>query len=200
MSLRHARKPTKNRRYFLKLFQSPVELLGDGKVTRLVVETNSLSGEPFQQKARGTGETFEMDCGILFRSVGYRGVPIPDLPFDDRAGVVPSQGGRVLENDAPVPGLYVSGWIKRGPSGVIGTNKPDSYETVQSLLDDLSGLVPCSRPNTEALVDMLKEKGIRVVRFADWQRIDAAEVTRGEAKGKPREKFVSVQEMLKVLD
>ena len=192
--------PAKERKYFLKFFQSPVELLGNDKMTRLVVEANSLSGEPFAQKARGTGETFEMDCGILFRSVGYRGVPISGLPFDDQTGKIPSQAGRILESDTPLPGPYVSGWIKRGPSGVIGTNKPDSHETVQSLLEDMPGLVPCGCPDSGAVAELLSKKSIRVVSFQDWQKIDAAEMRRGEAKGKPREKFVSLHEMLAVLD
>jgi ferredoxin--NADP+ reductase len=110
-----------------------------------------------------------------------------------------SVGGRVVHGDEPVPGVYVSGWIKRGPSGVIGTNKPDSYETVASLLEDLPRLAPCPRPDSAPLRDLLAGRGVRVVTFEDWQHLDAAEVERGREKGKPREKFVSVLDMVRFL-
>ena len=98
-----------------------------------------------------------------------------------------------------VPGLYVTGWIKRGPSGVIGTNKPDSHETVASLLPDAPGLVPCTIPNSAALQGLLAQRGVRPVSYADWRRIDAAEIERGAANGKPREKFTRIEEMLNAL-
>jgi ferredoxin--NADP+ reductase len=93
----------------------------------------------------------------------------------------------------------VSGWIKRGPSGVIGTNKPDSHETVASLLEDLPRLAPCPQPDPGPLRDLLAGRGVRVVTFEDWQRLDANEVERGRGKGKPREKFTSVQDMVRFL-
>jgi ferredoxin--NADP+ reductase len=191
--------PTKSKSYHMKFFLSPTELQGDGRVERMVLEKNRLVGEPFQQWAEGTGETFTMDCDILFRSVGYRGVPIPGLPFDEKRGVVPSREGRVTDNDTVLSGVYVSGWIKRGPSGVIGTNKPDSYETVKAILDDLPNLAPCSVPDSGALKRTLASRGVRVVSLEDWQKIDKAEVERGKARGKPREKFVRVEEMLDLL-
>jgi ferredoxin--NADP+ reductase len=191
--------PARSRRYHLRFFESPVELAGDGRLTRVVLEKNALTGEPFRQRAAGTGETWTLDCDILFRSVGYRGVPIDGFPFDERGGVIPSRDGRVLQGGAPLPGVYVAGWIKRGPSGVIGTNKPDSYETVASLLADVPGLVPCPSPDSAPLRDLLAARGVRVVTFEDWRRIDAAEVERGTAKGKPREKFVSVPDMVRFL-
>ncbi len=196
-----ARPPgTASRRYFLRFFESPRELQGDGRVQRLVLERNVMKGEPFNQWAEGTGETSVMPCNLFFRSVGYHGVALAGVPFDEKRGVIPNDLGRVLEGDAPIPGLYVSGWIKRGPSGVIGTNKPDSVETVASLLQDLETLTPCQTPDTDAVLSLLAERRIRVVSWEDFKRIDAAEVARGEACGKPREKFTRIQEMLALLD
>ena len=145
-------------------------------------------------------ETDTMDCGLFFRSVGYRGVPIEGLPFDDRRGVFPNQGGRLMEDGAVVPGLYAAGWIKRGPSGVIGTNKPDSTETAKNVLADLDGLAACAVPDTDALLAQLRDRGVRPVSYEDWRAIDAAEVARGAGAGKPREKFTRIPEMLGVLD
>jgi ferredoxin--NADP+ reductase len=190
----------RSKRYHMRFFLSPVELRGAGHLEEVVLERNRLKGEPFKQWASGTGEKTTEPAHILFRSVGYRGVPIPGLPFDEKKGVIPSADGRVTEGDVVLPGLYVAGWIKRGPSGVIGTNKPDSYATVKSMLEDLPGLVPAPVPDTGALVEMLRGRGVRVVSFDDWRRIDAAEVEAGKACGKPREKFVRVADMLALLD
>ncbi len=190
----------KNRRYIVHFLRSPVELRGDGRVEELVLETNQLGGEPFQQQAVGTGERSTMPCGLFFRSVGYRGVPIPDVPFNDRRGVIPNEAGRVVDHDAAVPGLYVAGWIKRGPSGVIGTNKPDSQETVASILADLPKLTPCPKRDAASIDALLQSRNVRRVTYDDWRAIDAAEIKNGEAKNKPREKFTRIQEMLDVLD
>ncbi len=189
----------KSRKYFVHFLRSPVELRGDNCVEELVLETNELGGEPFQQQAVGTGDRNAMPCGLFFRSVGYRGVPIPDVPFNDRRGVIPNEDGRIVDHDLPVPGLYVAGWIKRGPSGVIGTNKPDSQETVASILSDLPKLTPCAKRDTTLIDDLLKTRNVRVVSYSDWRAIDAAEIKNGETRGKPREKFTSIQEMLDVL-
>ena len=191
--------PTKDRRFHIHFLRSPVELQGHGKLERVVLEKNALEGEPFNQRARGTGETFPLDCGIFFRSVGYRGSAIASLPFDERRGVFPNQDGRIIEGATPLPGLYCAGWIKRGPSGVIGNNKPCSVATVESILADLPALDPCTTPDSAALAEQLAARGVRVVSFADWQRIDAAERKAGQALGKPREKFTRVDEMLAVL-
>lgn len=141
-----------------------------------------------------------MDCGLFFRSVGYRGVPIEGLPFDDRRGVFPNKGGRITKDGTTVPGLYAAGWIKRGPSGVIGTNKPDSTETATNLLSDLDSLPRCSIPNTEKLLQELRNRGGRPVSYDDWRTIDTAEIERGSSAGKPREKFTRIAEMLSVID
>lgn len=188
------------KRIVVHFFRSPKELSGDGRVQRLTLEKNRLAGDAGNQWAEGTGETVEMPCGLFFRSVGYRGVPIPGVPFDDRRGVFPNQGGRITGDGAVLPGLYAAGWIKRGPSGVIGTNKPDSTETARNLLADLDELAACSTPDTGALLAQLRGRGVRPVSYQDWRAIDAAEVAAGRPAGKPREKFTRIEEMLAVLD
>ena len=190
----------KSRRIVVHFFRSPRELTGNGRVQSLVLERNRLAGEANDQWAEGTGETDTMDCGLFFRSVGYRGIAIPGVPFEARRGVFPNEAGRIVDDGAPVAGLYAAGWIKRGPSGVIGTNKPDSVETVRNLIEDLPSLAACATPDTASIQDLLASRGVRVVNYADWQKIDAAEVARGKPNGKPREKFTSVAEMLAVLD
>ena len=189
-----------SKRIVVHFFRSPKALTGNGRVERLTLEKNRLAGEAGDQWAEGTGETVEMPCGLFFRSVGYRGVPIEGLPFDDRRGVFPNQGGRITDDGAVVPGLYAAGWIKRGPSGVIGTNKPDSTETARNVLADLDGLAACAVPDTDALLAQLRDQGVRPVSYEDWRAIDAAEVARGAGAGKPREKFTRIPEMLGVLD
>lgn len=187
---------SKSRRFVVEFYRSPKALLGEGHLERVVLEKNRLEGEPGKQKARGTGETYEMDCGVLFRSVGYRGVAIPDVPFDEQRGTIPNVEGRVSVDGDVVPGLYAVGWIKRGPSGIIGTNKPCSFETARHIVEDIPTLTPCPEPSRESLLGMLRSKGIRLVDYSSWQRIDAAEIQRGEAVGKPREKFITIDEMI----
>jgi ferredoxin--NADP+ reductase len=189
----------KSRKLFIHFLKSPVELVGTGRVEKVIFEENELSGEPGQQKAKGTGKKVEAPCGLFFRSVGYKGVAIQGVPFDERAGVIPNQQGRVTESGEVVPGLYVSGWIKRGPSGVIGTNKPDSEETIKSLLEDVPHLMPCKQPSTQVVRDFLRQHKVRAVSFADWKKIDVSEMERGQTVGKPREKFLKVEGMLSVL-
>ena len=148
---------------------------------------------------RGTGKYEEYDCGIFFRSVGYVGIPIKGLPFSAQAGVVSNQLGRVMDSEQIYTGWYVAGWIKRGPTGIIGTNKPDAEETVKSLLEDLDQLIPCQIPSSEEVLKLLKEREVRVVSFDDWKKIDAAEIERGVKLGKPREKFTRVTGMLSAI-
>jgi len=192
-----ARKPgSKSRRFVVHFFESPIELIGDRRVERIRIEKNALSGEAGKQKARGTGETFELECGPFFRSVGYRGLAMDGVPFHKAWGVYPNEAGRITEDGKVVAGLYAAGWIKRGPSGVIGTNKPDAIETVKNVLADMSGLSPCESPDSDAVLALLVERGVQVVQYDDWLHIDAVEVERGEKVGKPREKLVTIEEML----
>ncbi|MCP4643046.1 MAG: FAD-dependent oxidoreductase [bacterium] len=192
--------PAKCKRFHLHFLQSPVALEGEGRVERVVLETNRLEGEAFDLRAAPIGATTELPCGLFFRSVGYRGLPIPGVPFDEGRGVFPNEGGCVTDGGEVVPGFYAVGWIGRGPSGIIGNNKPDSVATAKALLADAESLAPCATPDTDAVLGLLAGRGVRVVSFDDWKRIDAAEVARGEALGKPREKFTRVEEMLAVLE
>lgn len=191
----------KSRRCLFRFLMGPVELVGDGHLEKIILEKNSLSGEPFRQSARGTGETLEIEAGILFRSIGYRGVPIVGVPFHDDWGTIPNEAGRVTEDGKVVPQLYTAGWIKRGPSGIIGTNRACSVETVGCLLDDLDKLDSTeSKGGAEQLYAILEDKQVRPVSYQDWQKIDAAEIANGEKIDKPREKFTRRSEMLELLD
>ena len=188
------------RRIFLRFLLSPVALQGNGHVERVVFERNRLVGAPHEQSARGTGERVEIEAGLVFRSIGYKGVAIPGVPFDERQGIFPTIESRIVDpTGAVIPGLYASGWIKRGPTGIIGTNKPDSVATVASLLADLPTLDARPKPGAEGLTSLLSGRGPRVVSYDDWLMIDQAEISRGLPRGKPREKFTRIEEMLEAL-
>ncbi len=185
---------------------SPVEVLGQGRVQGLRLERNRLDPDGRGSvKAVGTGAFEQIAVDLVFRSIGYKGVGLPDMPFDDKAGVIPNADGRVLEKlgGAVLPRLYVAGWIKRGPSGVIGTNKPDAIATVAKMLEDAKALNPAAEagfdPAPAAVDALLRRKGAVPVSFADWKRLDLTEVARGKERGKPREKFTSIAEMLAAL-
>lgn len=191
---------TGRRRLHFDFLESPAELVGKERLEGVVLVRNRLSGEPFAQAAEATGESRVLACGILFRSIGYRGLPIPGVPFDDRRGIFPHCDGRLVDGDEILPGLYATGWIKRGPTGIIGTNKPDAVATVKGLLADMPGMASGRRVGGEGLERLLAERGARWVSYGDWRKIDAAEVARGKSRGKPREKFTTIEEMLAVLD
>ena len=139
-----------------------------------------------------------MPCSLVFRSVGYHGVPLPDVPFDERRGTLPNEGGRVLDASGdPIPGVYCAGWIKRGPTGVIGTNKKDATETVHLLLEDAAaGQLPQSHESADAIVDLLAERDADAVLYAGWEAIDAAERGRGTELGRPRVKLCTWEALL----
>ena len=196
----------KRRKLHVRFLVSPLELVGDahGHVTAMRLGRNRLVGSSGGGgvTAEATGEVEELPMGLVFRSVGYRGVPIPGVPFDERTGVIPNRGGRVLdESGTPLPGLYVAGWIKRGPSGVIGTNKPDSAETVAAMTSDLQQGVHLNPPDADAAAAgaFVLTRQPLAISYADWRRIDALECSNGQACGRPRLKFASVDEMLAAL-
>ena len=190
----------KGRKLIFRFLASPVELKGTDRLETVVLEKNALEGEAHKQKCRGTGETEEIQAGLIFRSIGYRGIPIEGVPFHESWGLFPNEEGRITEDGAVVPGLYAAGWIKRGPSGIIGTNKPDSLETAEKMLEDVSNLTPCATPDSGAVRSLLEERGVRIVSMDDWKKIDEVELANGEAVGKPRERFTRIDEMLAVLD
>lgn len=168
----------------LRFFLSPVAILGEERVEAIELVRNEL----VDGRAVPTEERVTVPCGIVFRSVGYQGVPLPGVPFDERSRTIPNVGGRVE------PGLYAAGWIKRGPSGVIGTNKKDANETVELLLADArAGLLP---PRGEgALEELLAKRGAEAVLYAGWEAIDRAERAAGEPHGRPRIKLCSWDEL-----
>jgi ferredoxin--NADP+ reductase len=147
-------------------------------------------------RAVATDEREMLPCGLVFRSVGYRGVEVPEVAFDAVSGTIPNEGGRVE------PGVYVAGWIKRGPTGVIGTNKKDATETVDLLLEDAAaGRLRANPEATAAAVDeLLAERGIPVVEYAGWTSIDEVERGAGEKSGRPRVKLCSWDELLAVAE
>ncbi len=192
------------RRVVLRFLASPVGLVGTDRVEGIRIVRNRLVGDGRGGvKAEATDETEVLPVGLVFRSVGYRGVALPGVPFDERSGTIPNREGRVLAaaGGAVVPGLYVVGWIKRGPSGVIGTNKPDAHESAERLLEDLrAGALPApAEPGRAALDARLAGRGVRATTWADWQALDRLEQERGQAAGRPREKFTRVPEMLAAL-
>ncbi|MEY2891854.1 MAG: hypothetical protein RJA98_1762 [Pseudomonadota bacterium] len=180
------------RRIVFHFLQAPVRIHGDGRVRQMVLERNRLAGAPFAQQAVGTGDTATLPCDLVFRSIGYRGRAIPGVPFDEIRGVIPNDGGRV----AGCPGVYVVGWIKRGPSGIIGTNRADAVATVQGLQADLAQCDPSPKPGAVGLFGPQAVQIAGAVSYADWQRIDTEEQRRGALVDKPREKFTRVADML----
>ena len=176
----------------LRFLRSPVAIHGDDRVQAIELVRNEL----VDGRAVPTGETETIECGVVFRSVGYHGVALPGVPFDASTGTVPNAGGRVLGPDGgPVPGVYCAGWIKRGPSGVIGTNKKDATETIDLLLEDArAGRLP--EGSGEDLEGLLAERGVAHVLYAGWEAIDAHERGLGEPLGRPRVKLATWDELL----
>jgi ferredoxin/flavodoxin---NADP+ reductase len=192
-----AREPEgKPRRVVFRFFESPVAILGEERVEGIELVRNELDAN---ERAVPTGEHETLPCGLVFRSVGYRGVELPGVTFDAGSGTIPNQGGRVVDHLGNfVPGVYCAGWIKRGPTGVIGTNKKDATETVELLLEDAAaGRLQAKPDATVAAVDeLLAERGVRVVEYVGWTAIDELERTAGETSGRPRVKLCSWDELL----
>ena len=197
----------KPRRVHFRFLLSPKEIIAndEGKIVQVKLEKNRLRPTATGYiQYEGIGEYETLDVGMVLRSVGYRGVPLPGVPFYERWGIIPNQVGRVTANGGEeiVPGEYVVGWIKRGPSGVIGTNKPDALESVNSLLDDLKqGKLPAAQePDPESIDKLLQERNVRYVTIDEWHKIDEIERARGAEQGRPRVKFVSIEEMLAAIE
>jgi ferredoxin/flavodoxin---NADP+ reductase len=185
-----AREPEgKPRRVVFRFFHSPVAILGEDKVEGIELVRNELDAN---ERAVPTDERETLQCGLVFRSVGYHGVALPGVAFDAKSGTIPNEGGRVE------PGVYVAGWIKRGPTGVIGTNKKDATETVELLLEDAAAarLEPKPDASAAAVDALLAERGVRVVEYAGWTAIDEVERASGEKLGRPRVKLCTWEELL----
>lgn len=201
------RKPTgKSKKLVIRFLVSPVELLGDeaGKVVAMRLVRNRLEATPAGTlQAKPTDQFETLPVGLVFRSVGYRGVALPGVPFHQSWGVILNENGRVLDPDTkqPVVGEYAAGWIKRGPSGVIGTNKPDAAQTVVCMMEDLTAgrILKPEEPDAGAAERLIRGRQPRCVSYEDWLKLNAIEVSRGRAAGRPRVKFTRVEEMLAAL-
>ena len=196
----------KPKRLTVRFLVSPTELIGNdaGEVVAMRLVKNELyQTESGTMRPRATEQIEEIPVGLVFRSIGYRGVPIPEVPFHERWGVILNEKGRVLnpEDNEPVLGQYTAGWIKRGPSGVIGTNKPDAAETAECMLADLAAgkLLSPACPELEAATQLVQRKKPNYVSYEDWQKLDELETAAGVAQGRPRVKFTTVAEMLAAL-
>ena len=194
----------KSHRLELRFLRSPVEILGegeDGPVTGVRVAVNRLvAGEDGRVRAEPTGETEDIACGLVLRSIGYRGTPLAGIPFDERRGLIRNEAGRVVSDDGVCRGEYVVGWIKRGPTGVIGTNKKDAADTVARILEDAeAGALSTPDPelsDAAAVAAWLTERVPGHVTWAGWEMIDAYESSLGESMGRPRVKLVRLAELL----
>jgi ferredoxin/flavodoxin---NADP+ reductase len=187
----------KPRRIVLRFFVSPLAILGEEHVEAVEVVRNVLVVADGRISARATDQCETIGAGIVFRSVGYRGVALPDLPFDEARGTLPNDGGRVLDgNGSPLAGVYCAGWIKRGPTGVIGTNKKDATESVRLLLEDAAAGRLRATGERQDLAYVLAERGVEAVVYAGWEAIDQAEKAAGGPHGRPRIKLCTWDELL----
>jgi ferredoxin--NADP+ reductase len=196
----------KSKRLLLRFLVSPTELIGDeqGKVKVVKLVHNELyATEAGTLRPRAIDRFETIPAGLVFRSIGYRGVPLPGVPFNDSWGVILNEGGRVLDPETKEPrvGEYTSGWIKRGPSGVIGTNKPDSVETVEQMIVDWKAnrILHPVQPTAEASKQFIAQRQPHYVTYEDWQQLDELETKHGEECGRPRIKFTKIEDMLEAL-
>ncbi|MCB9006764.1 MAG: FAD-dependent oxidoreductase [Ardenticatenaceae bacterium] len=196
----------KPKKLTIRFLVSPTELMGNdaGEVVAMRMVKNELyQTESGTMRPRATENFEEFPVGLVFRSIGYRGVPIPGVPFHERWGVILNEKGRVLdpESNEPVMGEYTAGWIKRGPSGVIGTNKPDAAETAECMLADMAEgkLLAPTHPELDSVNQLMQQKKPNFVSYEDWLRLDELEIENGAAQGRPRIKFTKVADMLAAL-
>ena len=207
LDLAKRREPDKKNRLLIRFLVSPVEVLGDdqGHVRKIRLVHNELyHDEEGAVRARPTEKETVLRADAVFRSVGYKGAPLPGLPFRDDRGIIPNAQGRVVNpaNGEAMTGVYVSGWIKRGPTGVIGTNKADARETVKCMAADrVAGRVLDETDHSKEPIErLLESRSARYVTYADWLDLDRIELIRGQVAGRPRVKFTSREEFLQVLD
>ncbi len=191
-----ARRPLrgKPRRIHMRFLHRPVHILGESRVEGLLLERN----EPLADGGvRGTGSFETLEAGMVFRSVGYRALPLSDVPFDDGRSLIPHTGGRVLNEDGRLAvGEYVTGWAKRGPCGTIGTNKSDSAETVCNLLADLATRTSYNGSDPRQILTLLSNRGVGYTNWANWLRLDDHEIQLGRRQGRPRVKIPALRSML----
>jgi len=190
---------TASRRIHLHFLHRPAEVLSvDGHVSGLRTERTALNGDG---TASGTGEFHDWPVQAVYRAVGYFGSPLVDIPFDDLMGVIPNREGRVIDVDGErVPGVYATGWIKRGPIGLIGHTKSDASETIRHLVEDVAAdevteLRTATRPEPEAVLEFLQAGAVPVIEWSDWELLEAHEIALGAATGRERIKVVPREEM-----
>ncbi len=201
-----AREPSgKSKRLHLRFLVSPVEFISDddGRVASVRIERNKLEpNDTGYLNAIGLGEFETLPSCLALRSVGYKGIALEDVPYDERRGTIPNREGRVIDpvTGQYLPGEYVVGWAKRGPSGVIGTNKPDALETVGRMLEDISATPPAPQPDPAAIDAILEQRELQSISIDAWRILDRIETSEGEKQGRPRVKFTHVHEMLEALE
>jgi len=193
--------PDARRRIVLRFLRSPVEIRGDGRVDAVDIRRNQIvqADDGILRPRPADDEIETIDCGLVFRSVGYRAVPLPGVPFDERSYVLPNDRGRVLTPDGePLPGVYAVGWIKRGPTGILGTNKRDADETVRCLAEDIAAdrLPTPPDPAPERIEALLAERKPDLVTVEGWRAIDAQELEQGSREQRPRVKLASRDELV----
>ncbi|KAM9837265.1 NADPH:adrenodoxin oxidoreductase, mitochondrial [Aulostomus maculatus] len=193
------RRKKASRVWGFRFFRSPAEVLSDpnhSRATGIRLAVNKLEGSGEAARAALTGEVEDVTCGLVISSIGYKSLPIdPSVPFDSSKAIVPNNMGRVLH----AAGLYCSGWLKTGPTGVIATTMNNSFDTARSIMEDMeSGAldVSAAKPGAQSISTLLESRGVKPVTFCDWEKIDGVETRRGEVSGKPREKLLTVEEML----
>ncbi|MCC6616286.1 MAG: FAD-dependent oxidoreductase [Anaerolineae bacterium] len=194
----------KKRQIVFRFLVSPTEIIGTDHVEAIKIVHNDLyKTDDGSLRPRPNGREEVIPVGLVFRSIGYKGVALPGVPFDERAGVIPNREGRVIDpqTGSPVTGDYVVGWIKRGPSGIIGTNKPDSVETVERLIEDVAahGLPDPAQPTRADVENFLDVHNVHYVTYQDWLTLDSMELKNGQAQGRPRLKYSRVNDMLDAL-
>jgi len=187
------------RRLHLHFFSQPVEVLGeDGKVVGFNIERTELDGNG---GVNPTGEFRQFEVQAVYRAVGYFGSALPEVPFAERSGVIPNSGGRVLSDDGQqIAGVYATGWIKRGPIGLIGHTKSDALETITNLIADQPLWWQPSQPDESAVVELLESRGVAYVSWADWLKVDAEEVRLGDAEGRERIKLFDRADYERIVD
>ena len=196
---------TKAKKLHLRFLVSPTEIIAgaDGKVAGIALEKNRLEVQPDGTvSARGTGEIEVLDVGMVLPAIGFTAKRIAGVPYDERAKVIANEDGRVVDpvSRAVTPNEYVVGWARTGPQGLIGTHKAASAHVVKHMIADGAGLEARQLPDPEAIDTLLRQRGVQIVSFNDWKRLDDVEVARGERRGAPRDKLVDVEAMLEVLD
>jgi len=187
---------TASRRLHLHFHANPVAVTGDGRVEGFRYERTAPDG---QGGVVGTGEVHELPVQAVYRAVGYFGSPLPGIPFDEKRGVIPNREGQVLDDtDHTVPGVYATGWIKRGPVGLIGHTKSDAMETIKHVVNDQANWWAPAHPDEQSVVDLLQKRGVEYTDLGGWHRLDEHEKALGEPVGRVRIKIVPRVEMVAV--